>query len=73
VPAVAAAIRAATGLPLPASPIRPEHIALGVGEAPHVEHVAGRDPEGGGTTGVVDDVPGAEGPWSPWGHNEESR
>jgi len=30
VPAVAAAIRDATGLALAASPIRPEHIALGV-------------------------------------------
>jgi xanthine dehydrogenase D subunit len=36
VPAVAAAIRAATGLPLPASPIKPEHIALGIGTPPTV-------------------------------------
>jgi CO/xanthine dehydrogenase Mo-binding subunit len=36
VPAVAAAIRAATGLPLPSSPIKPEHVALGVGAAPVV-------------------------------------
>jgi CO/xanthine dehydrogenase Mo-binding subunit len=35
-PAVAAAVRNATGLPLPAAPIRPEHIALGLGAAPIV-------------------------------------
>jgi len=35
-PAVAAAVRDATGLPLPAAPIRPEHIALGLGAAPVV-------------------------------------
>jgi CO/xanthine dehydrogenase Mo-binding subunit len=32
-PAIAAAVRDATGLPLPAVPIRPEHIALGLGAA----------------------------------------
>ncbi|WP_082556584.1 xanthine dehydrogenase subunit D [Modestobacter sp. Leaf380] len=36
VPAVAAAVRAATGLPLPAVPIKPEHIALGLGSTPTV-------------------------------------
>jgi xanthine dehydrogenase D subunit len=36
VPAVAAAVRAATGLPLPAVPIKPEHVALGLGAAPTV-------------------------------------
>jgi xanthine dehydrogenase D subunit len=35
-PAVAAAVRDATGLPLPAAPIRPEHVALGLGAAPVV-------------------------------------
>jgi xanthine dehydrogenase D subunit len=35
-PAIAAAVRDATGLPLPAAPIRPEHIALGLGAAPVV-------------------------------------
>jgi CO/xanthine dehydrogenase Mo-binding subunit len=35
-PAVAAAVRDATGLPLPAAPIRPEHIALRLGAAPTV-------------------------------------
>ena len=35
-PAIAAAVRDATGLPLPAAPIRPEHIALRLGAAPVV-------------------------------------
>jgi hypothetical protein len=35
-PAIAAAVRDATGLPLPAAPIRPEHIALRQGAAPIV-------------------------------------
>jgi CO/xanthine dehydrogenase Mo-binding subunit len=42
VPAVAAAIRAATGLALPTSPIRPEHIALRVGEPARVEWREGK-------------------------------
>jgi CO/xanthine dehydrogenase Mo-binding subunit len=36
VPAIAAAIRDATGLPLPRSPIKPEHIALRLGAAPTI-------------------------------------
>jgi CO/xanthine dehydrogenase Mo-binding subunit len=39
-PAVAAAVRDATGLPLPAAPIRPEHIALRLGAAPLVTGAA---------------------------------
>ena len=35
-PAIAAAVRDATGLPLPSAPIRPDDIALGLGAAPIV-------------------------------------
>jgi xanthine dehydrogenase D subunit len=45
VPAVAAAIRAATGLALPTSPIRPEHIALRVGEPAVVDWHGWREAE----------------------------
>jgi CO/xanthine dehydrogenase Mo-binding subunit len=74
VPAVAAAVRAATGLALPVSPIRPEHIALGLGDPPRVTRRSAADsppaPGGGGTAGVVADEPGPGGPWSPWGHTD---
>lgn len=45
-PAIAAAVRDATGLPLPAAPIRPEHIALGLGAAPIVRWTAAPPPPG---------------------------
>jgi xanthine dehydrogenase D subunit len=65
VPAVAGAIRNATGLPLPSSPIRPEHIALGLGERPRVDRrieAAAPGPWHAGSRGDRKTPP-----WSPWG------
>ena len=45
-PAVAAAVRNATGLPLPSVPIRPEDIALGLGDEPVVTWTTPRAPAG---------------------------
>ncbi len=44
VPAFAAAVRAATGLALPTVPIKPEHIALGLGARPTVTWTTPRVP-----------------------------
>jgi len=55
VPVVAAAVRAATGLPLPAVPIKPEHIALGLGAAPTVTWTTPRAADPSRTSGVVVD------------------
>jgi xanthine dehydrogenase D subunit len=58
VPVVAAAVRAATGLPLPAVPIKPEHIALGIGEAPTVTWTTPRPADPGRPRGaVIDEEP----------------
>ncbi|MCU1619311.1 MAG: xanthine dehydrogenase, molybdenum binding subunit apoprotein [Modestobacter sp.] len=58
VPVVAAAVRAATGLPLPSVPIKPEHIALGLGTAPTVSWTTPRpaDPARAAQV-VVDEEP----------------
>jgi hypothetical protein len=58
VPAVANAVRNATGLALPTVPIRPDDIALGLGSAPTVTWTKPRaaDPSRAGTT-VVDEQP----------------
>lgn len=58
VPVVAAAVRAATGLPLPAVPIKPEHIALGIGAAPTVTWTTPRPADPDRPRGpVVDEEP----------------
>ncbi|PZA20753.1 xanthine dehydrogenase subunit D [Modestobacter versicolor] len=57
VPVVAAAVRAATGLALPAVPIKPEHIALGLGTPPTVTWTTPRpaDPTLIGTVVLADE------------------
>jgi CO/xanthine dehydrogenase Mo-binding subunit len=55
VPVIAAAVRAATGLPLPAVPIKPEHIALGLGAPPTVTWTTPRPPDPARAAEVVVD------------------
>ncbi len=63
VPAVAAAVRDATGLPLPSVPIRPEHIALGIGTPPTVTRTTPRPPATTGGTALSEEPADRPGTW----------